>query len=217
MRDPPVRVPSRALCRPFSARGAGARGGRARRERRPASQTSRTSPPSRRPPRASPLGAARRVPPRAVRSAARARGPFFAPIDLIDYVKVTADATRANGALRVRTRLFARASPAGPARPRSDRARAPLAPPDLGPTNARAPLTFGNLRAPPSPSSSSHRPAPKRSRIIKKQAKSVFKPNFTGEAGKPRSAVRESPNRVAIGFSVSPRKVWETKGAGAYL
>jgi hypothetical protein len=180
MRDPPVRVPSRALCRPFPRAARGARGGRARRERRPASQSSRTSPPSRRPPRASPLGAARRVPPRAVRSAARARGPFFAPIDLIDYVKVTADATRANGALRVRTRLFARARPAGPARPRSDRARAPLAPPDLGPTNARAPLTFGNLRAPPSPSSS-HRPAPKRSRTIKKSRRSRFSNRISPE------------------------------------
>jgi hypothetical protein len=64
------------------------------------------------------------------------RGPFRA--HRLDYVKVTADGTRANGARNVRARRFARARPDGPARSRSHLACAPLSLP-ISPPPAHAP------------------------------------------------------------------------------
>jgi len=120
---------------PFPRAARGGRGGRARSARRPASPSSRASPPSRWPRRASEAGSRAAFRPRAS-AEARHAVPFRA--HRLDYVKVTADGTRANGARNVRARRFARARPDGPARSRSHLARAPLSLP-ISPPPAHAP------------------------------------------------------------------------------
>ncbi len=81
-------------------------------------------------------GQPRGVSPPRLRGGARHAVPFRA--HRLDYVKVTADGTRANGARNVRARRFARARPDGPARSRSHLARAPLSLP-ISPPPAHAP------------------------------------------------------------------------------
>ena len=116
------------------------------------------------------------------------RGPFRA--HRLDYVKVTADGTRANGARNVPRAAFrARASGPSGAFSFAPRACAPLAS-HLAPTRARAPLTFPNLRARPSPSSSDVR----ENNLF--DAGGRFSNRiFTGKAGKRRRRPR------AIGFA----------------